>query len=283
MPATSIANPVGARRYDRQYMLKSGKIEYVHNEQFELRGARRKFIAELPVMPLSDENVKRLSRDDEYLLFSNMNYAKFKYNLVLDWASPNVDELNKWRNIFEYYEEYITRHNIPLLTNLVQKTIAQYSYHDTISDDLESFGRLGLYNAVRKFNASYGWKFSTFAYTAIRRNLYKEMRLANKRVTNFCSFMPEYDRGCRDKDIDISDAKHDIGMLVVQNAVGLSDIERRVLMGRYGIGDDIPKKLHELGDIVGVTKERIRQIELSALNKVRKYISELSPDKVEQE
>jgi len=50
----------------------------------------------------------------------------------------------------------------------------------------------------------------------------------------------------------------------------LSDREERVLRLRFGIGNnDFPRTLEEVGAIFNVTRERVRQIETKALNKLR--------------
>ena len=49
----------------------------------------------------------------------------------------------------------------------------------------------------------------------------------------------------------------------------LNDREKMVLKMRYGILDGKPKTLEEVGQYFGVTRERIRQIEVKALRKLR--------------
>jgi RNA polymerase primary sigma factor len=56
----------------------------------------------------------------------------------------------------------------------------------------------------------------------------------------------------------------------------LSPREQRVLCMRFGIGGDAPKTLEEIGDEFTVTRERVRQIETRALNRLRKR-SEIRP------
>jgi RNA polymerase sigma factor (sigma-70 family) len=48
----------------------------------------------------------------------------------------------------------------------------------------------------------------------------------------------------------------------------LDDRERTVLWGHYGLGRP-QQTLHEIGSALGVTAERIRQIEKAALEKLR--------------
>lgn len=49
----------------------------------------------------------------------------------------------------------------------------------------------------------------------------------------------------------------------------LSERERRVLELRYGLVDGQPRTLEEVGKAFGVTRERVRQIEVKALRKLR--------------
>ena len=48
----------------------------------------------------------------------------------------------------------------------------------------------------------------------------------------------------------------------------LSDQEQQVLRMRFGLDDDTPKTLEEIGKVFGVTRERIRQIEAKAIRKL---------------
>ena len=50
---------------------------------------------------------------------------------------------------------------------------------------------------------------------------------------------------------------------------GLNDREERVLRLRYGIDDNKPLTLEEVGKEFGVTRERIRQIEAKAIRKLK--------------
>ncbi len=62
------------------------------------------------------------------------------------------------------------------------------------------------------------------------------------------------------------------GMLRAQIAAALDQLterERRVLELRYGLADGQPRTLEEVGRAFGVTRERVRQIEVKALRKLR--------------
>lgn len=50
---------------------------------------------------------------------------------------------------------------------------------------------------------------------------------------------------------------------------GLGERERFVISRRFGIPDGIPRSLDDIGDMLGVTRERVRQIETSAMESLR--------------
>ena len=49
----------------------------------------------------------------------------------------------------------------------------------------------------------------------------------------------------------------------------LADREKEVLLLRFGLNDDNPKTLEEVGQYFNVTRERIRQIEAKAIRKIQ--------------
>lgn len=49
----------------------------------------------------------------------------------------------------------------------------------------------------------------------------------------------------------------------------LTPREQKVIKLRYGVEDDIPRTLEEVGSRMGITRERVRQIEVKALKKLR--------------
>lgn len=62
---------------------------------------------------------------------------------------------------------------------------------------------------------------------------------------------------------------------LVQEALStLDERESKILSMRFGLGDDQPRTLEELGEHFGITRERIRQIQEQALRKMRQLIEE---------
>jgi len=64
---------------------------------------------------------------------------------------------------------------------------------------------------------------------------------------------------------------HESFIHALQDALSdLPDREQRVLELRFGLSDDQPKTLREIGEILGLSRERVRQIESRALNYLRR-------------
>lgn len=63
---------------------------------------------------------------------------------------------------------------------------------------------------------------------------------------------------------------HEIEALLEHGLASLNDREREVLAGRYGLSDREPETLDVLAIRLGLTRERIRQIQIEALNKLKR-------------
>jgi RNA polymerase sigma factor (sigma-70 family) len=111
----------------------------------------------------------------------------------------------------------------------------------------------------------------------LSRERLQELRLAGREITSLDRTVGEEGEttlGDLVRDDDAPDparvAASQVARVEVANALShLQERERGVLELRYGLTGDEPRTLEEIGELYGVTRERIRQIEKKTLAKLR--------------
>lgn len=76
-----------------------------------------------------------------------------------------------------------------------------------------------------------------------------------------------------------STLNHEVEQLLERGLDGLNEREREVLCGRFGLHDREPETLERLAARIGLTRERIRQIQQAALQKLRRRMTRQGIDR----
>ncbi len=249
-------------------------ISCIPNERF-----RHKAIME-PVMDHRIDILPNtpLKREDEYILFLQLNYACYKLGLCRRqllrrpcWAKKDVMPLLEWHRIQAECRSDIVTGNMGLVLSMVQRV----SYPGVEFTDLISEGSMALLRAADKFDCSRGFKFSTYACRAILKGF---SRAAKQSYRYHKLFPTQLEIGMQ-KDDQIEQLRRkvreelvdEVRNIMRRNLADLSDIEERVLRMRFSLDDDqpAPLTLKQVGERLCLTKERIRQIQNRALGKLR--------------
>lgn len=183
----------------------------------------------------------------------------------------------------------------------VVKIANRYKHYMEL-EDLITEGNLGLMHAAEKFNPNNGNKFSTYAVWWIQAYIQKAIRETStgirfpahkfKEMKN-----PKWNIASLDKTIDCDgDADVTLGAFLKDNRVqtpeeefinsssssqirkminNLNANEQTVLTKRYGLDGKKPMSLSEIGTLMGYSKERIRQLELRAINHLKNISNNL--------
>jgi RNA polymerase primary sigma factor len=140
---------------------------------------------------------------------------------------------------------------------------------------------MALLRSVDKFDCGRGFKFSTYACRAILKAFSRQgMKLSKYRQRFPTDFDPaleksnhlEVVRGVREKEL-----AEEVKDIVGSNAASLSSVEQTVVEHRFGLDSEElekPLTLEQVGQIIGVTKERVRQIQNKALEKIKSILDE---------
>ena len=144
--------------------------------------------------------------------------------------------------------------------------------------EMVSDGNISLIRAIEKFDFSRGFKFSTYASWAIMKNYARSIPAEYTQLDRFRTGNEEvFDqasdpRSERLNEEFINKRQHEALMELLSQ---LESRERDIIVSRYGLKDGTPPQtLEQVGQKLGVTKERIRQLESRALQKLRKIAEE---------
>jgi RNA polymerase sigma factor (sigma-70 family) len=140
--------------------------------------------------------------------------------------------------------------------------------------DLITESNIKLLNSIHKFNISRNVQFSTFISTVIYRHLRAFAK--NYEIWLLSAF---FDNTTESKEnAEKTKAMKRLGVIILKH---LGEQDAAIIFDRFGMREN-PKTLAEIGKRLNLTKERIRQIESRALQRLRiiikRELPQLTPD-----
>ncbi len=216
-----------------------------------------------------------LTRDQETHLFRKMNYLKYKAAELRDRLTPArprvklLDRIEKLAQEIVAVRNQIICANLRLVVSIAKRRLGSAEdFFDLVSD-----GNISLMRAVERFDFSLGNRFSTYATWAIVNNYARSIPESHRERDRFRTGQVELFTVTADVrgDEREEEARHARRATTLDGILQrLDPREREIIVCRYGLrhGDE-PQTLKQVGDTMGVSKERIRQIEARALGKMR--------------
>ncbi|MDA0253351.1 MAG: sigma-70 family RNA polymerase sigma factor [Planctomycetota bacterium] len=215
-----------------------------------------------------------LTKEEEQFYFRRMNWLKFKAATTRGRYDRRRASLRQIELVEGFLAEAETVKAILITSNLrLVVSIAKKFVDPTWSfDELVSEGNLALMRAVEKFNFALGNRFSTYATYAIQRHFYR----LSQRGRQFRKRFIADDEALKDRpeqepehDYCSSEQIATLKELFTGFLGELEPRERRIVVARFGFDGKPPRTFRELGSQMGVCKERIRQIQGRAMEKLR--------------
>jgi RNA polymerase primary sigma factor/RNA polymerase sigma factor len=228
--------------------------------------------------------VPLLNREQEQHLFRKFNYIKHKANRSrekLDQLAPKASLMDE---IEELYGQAVVLKNMIVQANL-RLVVSIAKRHMAANEDffsLVSDGNVSLMRAIEKFDYSRGNKFSTYASWAIMKNFARTIPYEHRQLDRFRTSLDELFSGQQDRRSNkmlLESAQLQRELQVGSILSRLDDREQKIIISRFGLDHSRePQTLKEVGVEMGVTKERVRQIEARALSKLRQAARDVSID-----
>ena len=279
--------------------LLAARIEYVPSDEFLESGAEEKILASplsvrrTPGEILSKSQVKSnqnwqafvdaikkipaLNRQQEADLFRRYNFLKYaaaKLIKRLSLTKPCANVAHQAQQFLiqaERIKNLIIEANLHLVVQVAGRHASGANFADLVSE-----GNMALMRAVEKFDYTKG-QFSNYASWAIKREFahIRPTRQPGTERSDFDEISVSEHLKTRSAGVEeIETARRSLEQVITNN---LTEREQHVIRYHFGLSGTMVKKefktLKQIGDDLGLSKERVRQIELEALQKLRQTLS----------
>ncbi len=198
----------------------------------------------------------------------HMHYAAWRAS----WAATRR-EATLWRRTYFQARNCIVVGN----RKLIYKAVQRWASSGLHADDLVGECQIVLIKAVAAFNPWLGIRFSTYAFTCLMRALSRlTQRQVGDRLSRSQSLesLPNGEPSCRDSEEPTDPRLARLGEFFREEAPLLTPREKLVISRRYHLSDlnQQTETLEQVGRDLKLSKERVRQVQNSALLKLREAL-----------
>lgn len=170
--------------------------------------------------------------------------------------------------------------NLRLVAHIMKKYYAQTADQE----DLISIGTIGLIKGISTFDPAKGARLATYAARCVENEILMYFR-SQKKSSQDVSLSDYIETGTdgaalslmdvvsQDEDLmeQVSD-REAIRQLCKAVDTCLSEQERQVILMRYGLGGNVPRRQREVADAIGISRSYVSRIEKRALEKLRSVL-----------
>ena len=276
------------------------KVRYIPSDEFEAEDAEERILGEegvnfefnppapasrLPKAPPGLPGYLRelyriaiLTREQEREIFRVYNYVKYRMVQAQEllrsegYQSDLADEFETLRGKAGELKHALVRRNLRLVVSVAKRHLGPaMGLFELISE-----GNLCLMRTVECFDYNRGARFSTYATWALTKHFARVVPETSYKARSLVTGQEELIQNTGDVRVDATEADEELDFLRVTltNAISrLRPREQKIIRSRFGLDESqTGGTLEEIAQGLGVTRERIRQIEKRALEKLRWFL-----------
>jgi RNA polymerase primary sigma factor len=233
-----------------------------------------------------------LNKEQEQHMFRKMNFLKHKANRLRELLklpsgridagkarTQDLDDIEDLQRQAQEVKAHLINCNMRLVVSIAKRHSAQTdNFFELLSD-----GNVSLIRAVEKFDYSRGNKFSTYASWAIMKNFARSIPEEQHRRERYVTGHEELFEAAPDTRSDEQEclasaeqATHRVNRLLEY----LDPREQQIIRMRAGLDNNAEgMTLEKIGEQLGITKERVRQLNVRAMKKLRSLAEEENGDR----
>jgi RNA polymerase sigma factor (sigma-70 family) len=244
-------------------------------EEYEAQRRQMRVPKDAPPELASLYEVPLLNKEQEQHLFRQMNFLKHKASQLrarLDPARARNQDLKQIEDLQAQalaVKDQLINCNMRLVVAIAKRHAAQAdNFFELLSD-----GNMSLIRAVEKFDYGRNFKFSTYASWAIMKNFARSIPEEKNRRERYVTGKEELFDLAPDNRTDEQELLHSAEQAtrkVNRLLEYLDPREREIIRMRAGLDSGHEgMTLEKIGEKLGITKERVRQLNVRAMKKLR--------------
>jgi len=208
-------------------------------------------------------------RPDEHMLFVALHTCAFRAARRARGRKIPMAERHTWARRWEDIRAYIVEQNLGLIYSMIKRI----GPRQLDEDDLLSEAMLALTRAVDRFDPWRGYRFSTYACNVIARALMRR----GKQESHYRRLFPVQQNLSYEPSNGLPDLRSELYVERLQHVLDrnlgeLTGLETTILTHRFPHESGPRLTFREIGDAIGLSKERVRQIQNVALDKLREVL-----------